>query len=349
MKILIIKTSAIGDIIHAFHALSFIKKHLPQCSIDWVVEKPFASLVESHPLIQNVFHIQSKKWKANLFSKQTLNEIKTLKQDLQKEQYDYIFDLQGNIKSGLCLSLCKGKKKVGFSYSSAPEWPNCLFTNLRFSIESHKNIREDYLLLVQKALNLPISFSDFKPIELKIDQQERAVLEGILKQAPENAQKVGVALGSNWKNKKLPSETLIRFLKRHPGHRRPFYFLFFGNQQEKKEAEKFAAEFPDNSFLVEKLSLAALQNFMLGLDLVISMDSMPLHLAETAGVATLSFFGPSLASKYAPVGKQNTNIQGPCPYGRSFSKRCPILRSCKTGACIKNLQEKDIPKDILSR
>ena len=264
MKILIIKTSAIGDIIHAFHALSFIKKHLPQCSIDWVVEKPFASLVESHPLIQNVFHIQSKKWKANLFSKQTLNEIKTLKQDLQKEQYDYIFDLQGNIKSGLCLSLCKGKKKVGFSYSSAPEWPNCLFTNLRFSIESHKNIREDYLLLVQKALNLPISFSDFKPIELKIDQQERAVLEGILKQAPENAQKVGVALGSNWKNKKLPSETLIRFLKRHPGHRRPFYFLFFGNQQEKKEAEKFAAEFPDNSFLVEKLSLAALQNFMLG-------------------------------------------------------------------------------------
>jgi heptosyltransferase-1 len=77
-------------------------------------------------------------------------------------------------------------------------------------------------------------------------------------------------------------------------------------------------------------------------DLVVAMDSLPLHLAGTTKVKTFSVFGASLASKFKPAGKKHLTLQGHCPYGRVFEKRCPILRTCPTGACIRSLTGKAV-------
>ncbi|SCA64329.1 hypothetical protein AB751O23_AH_00070 [Chlamydiales bacterium SCGC AB-751-O23] len=346
MKILIIKTSAIGDIIHAFSALSFIKAHIPNSTVHWLVEKPFSSLLDAHPQIDKVYCIDSKRWKNNFFSKETLQEIKELKSSVQKTEYDFIFDLQGNVKSALCLSIFRSKKKVGFAFKSVPEWPNCFFTNKRYNPPLGKNIREDYLFLIQKALNLPLRPFSLIPIELKISSEEKNHIKFLIEKGQDSQTKICVALGSNWKNKKLPVSTLTSYLKKHPRLKNAFYFLIYGNEKEKIEAQTFAKSFEGKNLIVERLSLPALQNFIADLDLIISMDSMPLHLAETTSTASLSFFGPSLAKKYCPTGEQHQTIQGKCPYGRTFAKRCSILRICKTGACIKDLKEKDIEDHV---
>lgn len=102
-----------------------------------------------------------------------------------------------------------------------------------------------------------------------------------------------------------------------------------------------------NSDVVDRLSLPALQNLMAHVDLVITMDSLPLHLAGTTMIPTYSFFGASSANKYKPLGKQSGTYQGICPYDRQFEKRCPILRTCKTGACIKNLEGSQLFEEFM--
>ncbi len=94
------------------------------------------------------------------------------------------------------------------------------------------------------------------------------------------------------------------------------------------------------------LSLSLLQNWMRSMDLVIAMDSLPLHLAAEANVPTFSVFGPSFAAKYSPMGSKHVSIQGVCPYGQVFAKRCSILRTCKTGACMKNITAEQLFSEI---
>jgi heptosyltransferase-1 len=76
------------------------------------------------------------------------------------------------------------------------------------------------------------------------------------------------------------------------------------------------------------------------------MDSATLHLCGTTSTPSFSLFGPSSASIYKPLGEHHVAFQGSCPYGRTFVKRCPILRTCKTGACMKDLTAKRIFQDL---
>lgn len=347
MKILIIKTSSLGDIIHVFPVLRFLRMHYPHAQIDWVVEKPFSELVKAHPDINQVWTVETKKWRQAFWKKETWLEIATLRKNLRKNKYDVVFDLQGNIKSGLVNSLVKSKNKVGFGWSTLPEKPNFLFTNKRFNPPSGKNIREDYLYLVKKY------FCQFDTVEegvkLHIKSEEKEKIQSILAlDTLSKGKKIMVCPGSLWTNKQLPTETLIAFLHQINKNMNCSFLFIWGSLEEKNVGNAMHQEFPDNSLIVEKLSLPTLQNLMESMDLVIAMDSLPLHLAATAGVPTYSFFGSSSANKYKPLGVQHRAFQGTCPYGQKFEKRCPILRTCKTGACIKEIKEDVIYQDFLN-
>ena len=77
------------------------------------------------------------------------------------------------------------------------------------------------------------------------------------------------------------------------------------------------------------------------------MDSLPLHLAGTSGTATFSVFGASSAQKYKPLGIAHQAVQGVCPYGKVFERRCPVLRTCPTGLCIKSILGDDLYNEYL--
>jgi heptosyltransferase-1 len=342
MQILIVKTSALGDIVHTFPALNFLKSLTKEdsISIDWIVEKPFAPLVRSHPAIRNVHEIDSKKWRKSPFSKETWAEIAQFRSSLQEKQYDLVFDLQGNTKSGLATFLSRASVKVGFGYLRVPEWPNLLVTNRRFTPPSSQNIREDYLFLLKSIFNEeepPVADSQ---ISLKISMEEEDLLTEIMAQPSlQQGTKILVCPGSNWENKQLSPETLLTFLKRIEAPLDGRFIIAWGNPKEKEGALKLSSNFPKRSYIVPKLSLPALQNLMGRVDLVIAMDSLPLHLAGTTNTPTFSVFGPSSAKKYKPIGSQHHALQGSCPYNRTFEKRCPILRSCSTGLCMKGLTD----------
>jgi heptosyltransferase-1 len=339
MKILIVKASALGDIIHAFPVVDYIRAIYPNATIHWAVERPFSALVQAHPEIQKAVLIDTKKWRRGFFSSKIRNQIHQFIRDLRQESYDVIFDLQGNTKSGLITGLAKGKKKVGFAWKAVSEWPNLLFTNQKIGIPQGGSVRQNYLEVVQGY------FSQHCPqittnISLKLSAEEEQQLIAIKKTLPLQPT-VMVCHGSNWRNKQLSQEALVDFLKLLQGHLNCHYVFAWGTPQEHQEASELHQHFA-NSIVLDKVSLPILQHLMNEMQLVVAMDSLPLHLAATTQVPTFSVFGASLAARYAPTGLQHLTYQGSCPYGRTFLTRCPILRSCKTGACIRSLSGQTI-------
>lgn len=150
MKVLIVKTSSLGDIIQAFPVLGYIRQRFPQAQIDWVVEQPFAELVQAHPYVNRTICIRTKQWRGSFLSRSHLQQMREFRQELRKEHYDIVFDLQSNIKSGLIVFQAKAQCKVGFGWKTAHEWPNALFTNRHYNPAAGINIRDDYLYVVQR-------------------------------------------------------------------------------------------------------------------------------------------------------------------------------------------------------
>lgn len=340
MKILIIKSSALGDIIQAFPVLNYLRQKYPSAKIDWVVERSCAELVQAHPYVNTVLELDTKKWRKGWMNEWNRKEIFSFRRALREEQYDLVFDLQGNIKSGLILSQARARMKVGFGWKTVSEKPNLLFTHFRHDPSFDQNIRDDYLNLVKSYWNDQMAYQD-RGVQLKISTEEKERIETMFRNFPSQKLKVMVCPGSAWKNKQMTPEALNEFLELLQNHYKASYLFVWGNPEELQLAQTLQSNL-HGSFIAEKLSLPVLQNLMERMDLVIAMDSLPLHLAGTTSTSTFSVFGPSLSSKYKPQGEKHYAMQGSCPYGKTFPKRCPKLRTCPTGACIRGLTGRQV-------
>lgn len=330
MKILIVKTSAIGDIIHAFPVLEYLKGRFPNAQIDWVIEKDFSDLLTAHPLVCRVFPISTKLWRKKLHHLLTWKEILAFRKNIRNYTYDLLFDLQGNTKSAFITAQVRAHEKVGFDFDSVSEKPNLLVTTRRYKVPEGINIQERYLRLVQAHFNDKEPFVP-QGVDLKLNREEEVYLN---QTTQSHTPKYLVAFGSNWPNKQLSLEVLERFLSKIEEYDHPFFYFIWGTPHEQQIAKRLQAQFA-NSIVVDRLKLPLLQGLIRKMDLVIAVDSMALHLCGKT--PSFSLFGPSLASVYKPLGLQHHHFQGSCPYGKQFSNRCPILRTCSTGACLKDV------------
>jgi len=334
-RYLIVKTSSLGDIVQAFAAAYYLKKQ--GASIDWVVEKRFETLVEACPFVDNVLTVDTKKWRKKPFCKSVWSEIRTFTESLKSQEYDAVFDLQGNLKSGLIDYFANSKYKVGFSKASVPEKINTFFTNFYVEV-TPGNVRDDMLSLVKSYFNDKKPFS-MPEITLKTTHEEQQKIEEILTHTSlQGKKRFCIAPFSTWKNKELALEELIFFLKKIQKEFSLSFLFLHGSEEERLKAVQLASHFQGNAVVVERLPASSLQALICRLDGMIGSDSFPLHLAGTTKTPTFSFFGPSLAARYAPQGSEKAFFQGICPYGVRFEKRCPSLRTCKTGACLKALK-----------
>ena len=336
-KFLIIKTSALGDTIHTYPVVDYLYHKFPGAQIDWVVEGAGAELIQTHPRVSRVILVSTKQWWKHPFNIETWKSIWASRKELRKEYYDAAFDLQGNTKSGVLLSQVRSLHKVGFGSKSVPEWPNLLFTNHKINFDPPSNIRENNVSIVSKFFGEDIDASN-GTVLLNLTNEQRTLLNDLSKVLLAGPSlKVMICPGSAWSNKQLTPETLSKFLTLLEKSLHCTFLFVWGSKEELVLAEELKATFSHCSHIVDKMRIPMLQNLMDKCDLVISMDSMALHLAGTTTVPTFSIFGPSLDYKFKPIGKEHESFQGHCPYGRTFTKRCPILRSCPTGACIHDL------------
>lgn len=346
-RFMIVKTSSIGDIIHSFPVLEYLKKKFPQCTIDWVVEKGCYDLVKSHPMVHNVFWMDTKGWRKKIFSLSIWKEIFAFIRSIRERKYDVIFDLQGNIKSAFVTTLVRSPKKVGFAYSSLREKPNLLATNRRYKVDLKQNVRFRHLDLLRKFFSDEKEFV-YQGIVLTLSEEDRARLTQIMKSlSADNLPTILVAFGSKWENKRLSKETLKAFLEKVFAKCNAKFLFIWASEEEHAIADDLCENFP-KSLSLGKMSLPLLQALIYQVAAVIAMDSGVLHLCGTTTTPSFSIFGPSSSLVYKPEGKMHVAVQGPCPYGKKFVSHCPILRTCPTGACIKDLTAGELAQRFLS-
>ena len=337
-QFLIVKTSSLGDIIQAFCVLNYLHKRFPLASIDWVVEERFASIVAAHPLVRRTigFDIKrfKKRWREIGFWRSLVYALRALR----AVRYDALFDLQGNCKSGAITFLSRSVAKVGFGRKSVREWPNVLATRIHFDIPLTINIRMQYVSLIQRFFH-DESIVDLEGVRFKIDSEQQKRIQSLLR-APELEikKRVMVCPGSKWINKQLPLETLSSLISRIEQAMHCSFLLVWGAEEEREICRSLQSRFSSCSIVVERLELPVWQNLMSEVDLVIAVDSSALHLCSTTTTPSFSIFGPTLPEIFKPIGSSHLAFQGTCPYHKVFEKQCPHLRSCSTGACIRNLQ-----------
>jgi heptosyltransferase-1 len=159
MKFLIVKCSALGDIIHSFPVVNYLKKRFPTCEIDWIVEEAYASLVQAHPLVRRVLTISTKKWKKRVFHYSSWQSLLNSLKRLREQNYDVLFDLQGNTKSAVITSFARAKDKIGYAWKDIAEFPAYFASKTRFNVSSSMGIQQMYLSLPQQY------FKDHEPFQ----------------------------------------------------------------------------------------------------------------------------------------------------------------------------------------
>ena len=108
MRILIVKTSSLGDVIHNLPVVSDIRRHFPDAVVDWCVEDSFAAIPRLHPGVGKIIPDAVRRWRKNLMKMATWRDISEFRRGLQANPYDAVVDTQGLLKSALMASQANG-------------------------------------------------------------------------------------------------------------------------------------------------------------------------------------------------------------------------------------------------
>ena len=346
MKILIIKLSAIGDVIHTLPAVNAIKEHLPTAHITWLVEQAASDLVIDHIDIDRVIVSKRKLWIKELFSSSFvtgINNIFQFSKKLRDTKYDIIIDFQALLKSGIMVLFAKGKIKAGFDKGMQHMEHSYIFLNNRVppvSMEIHALTRGFLLLqslgLISKTV-VPNKLSDFKTdkiqYNLPVSNNDRAIIEKLLKKNYINNDKILIALNpkATWKTK-LWSNNKFAELANNLIEMYDANIVFTGGKDDKETVNSILSVMKKKAFnFAGKTTLKTLAALYERIDLLVTTDTGPMHLGVAAGAKVVAIFGPTAPWRTGPFGIQHhvirSNIQcSPC-----------YKRECETIDCMKQI------------
>ena len=329
MRVLIIKASALGDIINALPVLDYLKQACPGIEIDWVVEEPFRALLEGNPLLAELHTVRTKLWRKRPFAAETWREVAQLKETLRSRNYDLVFDIQGNLKSGI-ISWCTGAEdRIGFEKQDLQEAVNAMFTTRRIPLRPQDyHVTEKYLRLV----SVPFA-KDFRQMQLSsticTSREDDANAEALLATVSDGLVFL-FQYGTTWQTKFWSEKSWIEL-----GHGVLSMFhdatiLFpWGNESERSAVTAIATAIGVGSRVLDRYSLKGLTALLKKVDMVIGGDTGPVHLAAALGTPTVSFYRASDGRASGPRGSRHVVIQSPMHCTRCFRTRCDKDAMCR--------------------
>ena len=162
MRILIVKTSSMGDVVHALPAISDIAQAIPGVQIDWLVEKSFSAMPSQHRAVNRVITLQWRKWRKSLQAPDTKAAIKTWRADMALHHYDLVIDMQGLLKSALFACFAKGPR-AGYDRHSIREPLASLFYRRKAHVARDLHAVDRCRQLAAQVLgySLPTTAPDF--------------------------------------------------------------------------------------------------------------------------------------------------------------------------------------------
>ena len=309
MRVLLIKTSSLGDVIHTLPALTDAARALPGIQFDWVVEEGFAEIPTWHPAVAEVIPVAIRRWRKNLWQTLKSGEWRRFKQRLSKTDYDLVIDAQGLLKSAL-LTRYVNAPVVGLDRQSAREPLASRFYDRPYPVARGQHAVERLRQLFAQALGyqVPDGLGDYG-----LDRAR-------LLDAPDGEPFVLFLHGTTWTTKHWP-ELYWRQLAELMGARGLQVRLPWGNPAELARAERIADGL-DNAVVLPKLNLAGVAKVLAGAQACVAVDTGLGHLAAALDVPTLSLFGPTNPGLTGAYGKSQVHIASDFPCAPCLQKKC---------------------------
>ncbi|MCK9283037.1 MAG: lipopolysaccharide heptosyltransferase I [Rhodocyclaceae bacterium] len=307
MRILLVKTSSLGDVVHNLPVVGDLHRHLPQARIDWVVEEAFADIPRLHPDVRNVIPVAVRHWRRNILRRRTCQEIRKFRENLRAEAYDLVIDTQGLLKSALIAAqsrLVVAGRRCGLDRASVREPIAACFYDNSYAVARDLHAVERNRALAAAAAGYTL---DTPP---DYGLSATPLMADWLPTRP-----YAVLLTATSRADKLWPEADWIALGRELAARGQLAVLPAGSREERERAQRIAGQIP-HAIVAPPLGITPLAGLLAGAWRVIGVDTGLTHLAAALGRPCVALFcasEPGLTGVHAGSTAVNLGHRGRAP------------------------------------
>lgn len=309
MKVLLVKTSSLGDLIHCMPAVQELSIQRPDIELHWLVEEAFVDIPQWHPFVKKVHAYANRRWRKSKFSRQTRREVNDLKSQLRVENFDRVIDAQGLFKSALPTRWLKATT-YGYDKLSIREPIATWFYDQKFNQDLQKPAIDRNRALFAWVF----SYTSQEKVDF-----------GLSIVQPQSTQQLSKPYsiflhGTNWPSKVLPYLHWVE-LAQQMSQKQVSVYLPWSNDEERVRAEGIAENFETGVYVLDKTSLSHLAYYLQEAQSVIGCDTGLSHIAGACSTPTVAVYGASNSELTGIVGEHVKSLQ--------------VLKSCSP--CMKSI------------
>lgn len=328
LRILIVRTSSLGDLVHMLPAISDIARHVPGATIDWIAEEAFAEIPAWHPAVNDVIKVAHRRWRKSWWSAQVRAERRALAQRLRSQSYDVVLDMQGLLKSAWLVRQARGERH-GLDWSSARESLASLFYSKRHKVEFWQPAVIRQRLLASLALGYTYSGRPDFGLQAFVEQARQDVAphndqrveddqpvedDQLPQEAPQVSQSrvdygYAVIMPSASRDDKLWPEEDWRAVFRQLRAAGCTLKLLAGNEQETQRAKMLVTGI-DGVEVLPRMDLTSIGHLLARARLMVGLDSGLTHLSAALGRPTIGIYRASTPVRTPLVGSSFTASLG---------------------------------------
>jgi len=318
MRVLVIKTSSLGDVVHALPALTDARAAIHEISFDWVVEEAFAPIPSWHNAVTQVIPVSLRRWRKSPFSRQTRQQWHEFKHRIQAADYDMVIDAQGLFKSAWLTRMANGTSH-GFDRHSAREGLVAFSYDNSHHVGRDKHAIERVRELFAKALNYPVPESP----------PDYGITTG--KQGKVSRQLVFLH-GTTWQSKHWPEQYWLKMveLATNDGYQ---VQLPWGNEEEKARAVRLAQN-NDKALVSPSMDLDGIASLLTSSLGAVAVDTGLGHLAAAFSLPAVSIYGSTNPLLTGTRGRFQAQLEvdfecSPCLRREcNYTKDAPVSPAC---------------------
>lgn len=309
-RVLLIKFTSLGDLIHVFPALTDAVRAHPELKFDWMIDENFAEIAKWHSAVNQVFKTSHRTWRKGFFA--AIKPIVNLICKVRKTKYDLVIDGQGNFKTAL-MSLFTRGPTAGFDRRSVREWVASFAYRRKYPASKKAHAIDRLRQLFALSLDYPCPTT---PPDFKIDRSQFNPLP--IKAA---VHYIVLIYNAAWKTKIWPEVHAKRLVKLIT-ERGYTVYLPWGNGEEKARALRVSQSSASLAVCLPKMSLSEIGSLLANAAACVTMDTGLSHLTAALNVPSITLYGPTDSRRIGTSGENQVHLVSKLPCAPCNQKTC---------------------------
>jgi heptosyltransferase I len=358
MKILLVRFSALGDVIQTLPILTMLRAGFPEAKIGWAIDAELVPAIEGHPDLDYIHVCYRKTWTRDLKSpalwKNTAKDMAQFLNEVKAIDYDVAVDAQGLVKTALLPYLAGIKRRIGYQHGR--ELSSLFYTEKYLTLKEYFDpsvFHLDHMAILAKAIGAAEVRYAIEPpvVSNKIQEKVAKLFENAYNNA---APVVAIAPATQWESKHWPEEHWVALLYQLLA-KTNLNILMVGSRGDASLVERILHAFPQSQMNGRVLNVAGKTNVqeMYALyehvDAAVGSDSAPLHIAGAVKVPVLiGIYGPTGYRRTPPIGSPHIQLfstEGKLPCQPCHKRRCPL----GTDECMTSIRPQDVLEGLLTQ